>query len=74
MTMHFKTFTLTLASARPIQGTSAELRGFFATKFNEYSLLHQHNADKFIYRYPLVQYKMIDGARWSLASMTAPKF
>ncbi|MCG2737693.1 MAG: hypothetical protein L6282_15015, partial [Candidatus Methanoperedenaceae archaeon] len=60
--MNLKTFTLTLASTRPIQGTSSQLRGFFATKFTEYSLLHQHNADKFIYRYPLVQYKMIDGA------------
>ena len=59
--MLVKTFTLTLASTRPIQGTSAELRGFFATKFNEYSLLHQHNADKFIYSYPLVQYRMING-------------
>lgn len=60
--MNLKTFTLTLASTRPIKGTSAELRGFFAVKFNEYSLLHQHNADKFIYSYPLVQYKIIDGA------------
>ncbi len=60
--MKLKTFTLTLASTRPIHGTSSELRGFFATKFTEYSLLHQHNADQLIYRYPLVQYKMIDGA------------
>ncbi len=60
--MILKTFTLTLASTRPIRASASELRGFFATKFNEYSLLHQHNADKFIYRYPLVQYKMIDGA------------
>jgi hypothetical protein len=60
--MNLKTFTLTLASTRPIEGTSAQLRGFFATKFNEYSLLHQHSADKLIYRYPLVQYKIIDGA------------
>ena len=59
--MNLKTFTLTLASTRPIIGTSAELRGFFATQFNEYSLLHQHSADKFIYSYPLVQYKIIDG-------------
>ena len=60
--MKLKTFTLTLASTRPIIGSAPELRGFFATQFNEYSLLHQHNADKLIYRYPLVQYKMIDGA------------
>lgn len=58
--MILNTFTLTLTSTRPIQESGAQLRGFFATKFNEYSLLHQHNADKFIYSYPLVQYKMID--------------
>ena len=60
--MNLKTFTLTLASNRPIEGTSTQLRGFFATKFNEYTLLHQHSADKFIYSYPLVQYKMINSA------------
>ncbi len=60
--MNLKTFTLTLASTRPIIGSAPQLRGFFATQFNEYSLLHQHSADKFIYSYPLVQYKMIEGA------------
>src|SRR5450759_1621752 len=60
--MNLKTFTLTLASTRPIHGSASLLRGFFATKFNEYTLLHQHNADNFIYSYPLVQYKMIEGA------------
>ena len=58
--MKLQTFTLTLASTRPIRGSASELRGFFATRFNEYTLLHQHSADKLIYRYPLVQYKMID--------------
>lgn len=58
--MNLLVFTLTLTSTRPIQESGAQLRGFFATKFNEYSLLHQHNVDKFIYRYPMVQYKMID--------------
>ncbi|KKG08112.1 CRISPR-associated endonuclease Cas6 [Methanosarcina mazei] len=58
--MNLLVFTLTLTSTRPIKESGAQLRGFFATKFNEYNLLHQHNADKFIYRYPMVQYKMID--------------
>ena len=58
--MILKTFTLTLTSTRPIHGSATQLRGFFATMFNEYTLLHQHNADKVIYRYPLVQYKMIN--------------
>lgn len=58
--MILHTFTLTLGSTRPIHGSAHQLRGFFATKFNEYAELHQHSADKFIYRYPVVQYKMID--------------
>jgi Cas6b C-terminal domain/Cas6b N-terminal domain len=57
--MILHTFTLTLGSTRPIHGSAHQLRGFFATKFNEYAELHQHNVDKFIYRYPVVQYKMI---------------
>ena len=57
--MILHTFTLTLGSNRPIHGSAHELRGFFATKFTEYTELHQHNVDKFIYRYPVVQYKMI---------------
>ena len=57
--MILHTFTLILGSTRPIHGSAHQLRGFFATKFNEYTELHQHNADKFIYSYPVVQYKMI---------------
>jgi hypothetical protein len=59
--MLLQTFTLTLASTRPIQATASQLRGFFATKFNVYTHLHQHHTDHLIYRYPLVQYKIIEG-------------
>jgi hypothetical protein len=45
----------------PIDASAAQLRGFFATKFNDYQLLHHHSADKLIYDYPRVQYKVIDG-------------
>jgi hypothetical protein len=44
-----------------MRGDAAKLRGFFATSFNEYSLLHQHITDKLIYKYPLIQYKMPGG-------------
>jgi hypothetical protein len=59
--MKIQTFTLTLVSTRPINGSASQLRGFFATKFNEYTLLHQHHTDRLIYHYPLVQYKIIGG-------------
>ena len=60
--MKIKTFKLTLQSDTPVEGDAAKLRGFFATSFNEYALLHQHVADKLIYKYPLIQYKMLEGA------------
>ena len=59
--MKLKTFTLTLESDKPIYEDPSKLRGFFATKFTEYILLHHHtNADRFLYKYPLVQYKTIN--------------
>lgn len=57
--MKLKTLTLTMQSDETITENAAKLRGFFATEFNNYILLHQHKGDKFVYSYPLVQYKMI---------------
>jgi hypothetical protein len=52
-----------LKSDRPVEEAAAKLRGFFATRFNEYTLLHQHiNVDKLLYRYPRIQYKILEGA------------
>ena len=53
---------LTLHSDAPMRGDATKLRGFFATRFNEYALLHQHLTDRLIYRYPLIQYKMLGGS------------
>jgi len=36
------------------------IRGFIASKYPHYIELHHHNGKKFIYHYPLVQYKIID--------------
>lgn len=60
--MNLKILRLTLHSDAPMRGDAAKLRGFFATSFNEHSLLHQHVTDKLIYKYPLIQYKMLDGS------------
>lgn len=58
--MKLKLLRLTLRSDAPMHGDASKLRGFFATSFNEYSLLHQHvNVDELIYKYPLIQYKML---------------
>jgi hypothetical protein len=60
--MKMDVLSLSLSSIYPITESASRLRGFFATKFTEYELLHQHvNVDKLIYRYPKIQYKFIDG-------------
>ncbi|MFY1112933.1 MAG: CRISPR-associated endonuclease Cas6 [Methanosarcinaceae archaeon] len=59
--MKIKTLNLTLIPDRKVGVDASKLRGFFATQFNEYVLLHQHNCDKVIYSYPLVQYKILKG-------------
>jgi len=60
--MHLKTLKLTLKSDRPVEEAAAKLRGFFATRFNEYALLHQHiDVDKLLYKYPRIQYKILGG-------------
>lgn len=38
---------------------SEKLRGYIGNKYENLDILHNHNADKFIYRYPKVQYKVI---------------
>ena len=57
-----KILRLTLHSDAPMRGDAAKLRGFFATSFNEHALLHQHVTDRLIYKYPLIQYKMLQGS------------
>ncbi len=56
-----RVFTLRVLTDAPIDASAAQLRGFFAAKFNDYQLLHHHAANKVIYDYPRVQYKVIDG-------------
>lgn len=38
---------------------SEKIRGYLANKYSENNLLHNHAGDKYIYRYPLVQYKVL---------------
>lgn len=39
---------------------SEKIRGYLSTKYDELDLLHNHKDDKFIYRYPKIQYKVIN--------------
>lgn len=55
-----KILEMTFESKEDFRGDANQIRGFFASKFNESDQLHNHNTDRFLYRYPLVQYKVLD--------------
>ena len=40
---------------------ATKLRGYFANKFSHEKIISNHNGDKFVYNYPKVQYKIING-------------
>jgi len=62
--MKLKTMLLKMESDQPIKEDSAKLRGFFANKFNNYLLLHNHlGKNKFLYQYPRIQYKTVNHAK-----------
>lgn len=39
-----------------------KIRGYIANRFKEYDVLHNHNDNKYLYRYPLIQYKIVNEA------------
>ena len=42
------------------RSTAPMIRGYFANKYNEIEQMHNHKDDKFIYRYPHIQYKVLN--------------
>ncbi len=38
-----------------------KIRGYIAEQFSEIDELHNHKGEKFIYRYPIIQYKTVEG-------------
>ncbi len=60
--MRVKTLFFHFTCDESVKGTADKLRGFFADKFGEYTLIHQHLTDnKLLYKAPLIQYKIFDG-------------
>lgn len=61
--VEIKSIELWLGTDSGISSNDAEkIRGYIGKKFIEDSFLHQHTENnKLIYRYPVVQYKVIDG-------------
>lgn len=51
---------LELLNVKMKQRDSEKIRGYLGNKYEELDILHNHKEDKFIYRYPKVQYKVIN--------------
>ena len=60
--MKFDLTYLTLKTDKKLQSSPTKVRGYFGNTFKEYPLLHNHySKDKYLYSYPFIQYKIIDG-------------
>ncbi len=59
--MMVDTAVLILNTDRPVKEPVTKLRGFIGDQFPDYSLLHHHVEDGYLYTYPKVQYKIIEG-------------
>ena len=60
--MKYKIVNLILKTDLKLTAKPTKVRGFIGNTFSEYPILHNHYAnDKFLYSYPFVQYKIING-------------
>lgn len=60
--MKYNVVKLTLKTDSPINASASKLRGFIGNQYSEFTLLHNHIRDeKFMFSYPFIQYKVIDG-------------
>jgi len=60
--MKAKTLIFNFTCNEPVEGTADKLRGYFANRFGEYMLVHQHlNNNDLLYEAPLIQYKILNG-------------
>jgi len=65
--MKLKVSYLILKTNSPIKEKPSQLRGYIGKKFGEYPILHHHlKNNEFLYTYPRVQYKVINGAAFIL--------
>jgi hypothetical protein len=60
--MTLKTLVLILNTERAIKEPAAKLRGYIAGRFKQYPILHHHLEEAgYLYTYPRIQYKIIEG-------------
>jgi len=62
MLMTLRTLLLILKTSKPVKEDSSKLRGFIGNGFKEYPILHHHIEEVgYLYTYPRVQYKILEG-------------
>ena len=60
--MKYNIVNLTLKTDLKLTSSPTKVRGFIGNTYKDYPILHNHYAnDKFLYSYPYVQYKIING-------------
>ncbi|HBY57580.1 MAG TPA: hypothetical protein DEG96_06950 [Candidatus Atribacteria bacterium] len=60
--MKVKILVFNFICEKSINDKGNKLRGYFADKFKEYTLIHHHlENNKFLYKFPLIQYKVLNG-------------
>lgn len=60
--MNINTLQLWLKTDEPCLSDASKVRGYVGNEFKQYPLLHNHYGEnKYLFSYPLVQYKIIDG-------------
>ncbi|WP_295593423.1 CRISPR-associated endonuclease Cas6 [uncultured Methanobrevibacter sp.] len=59
--MKYNIVKLFLKTDDQILDNTSKIRGFIGNKFKEYNLLHNHYGNNYIFTYPKVQYKIVNG-------------
>lgn len=60
--MKYDIVNLIIKTDKKLTASPAKIRGFMGNEYKDYPILHNHYAnDKFLYSYPYVQYKVING-------------
>lgn len=60
--MNLKTIVIIFKTSRPVKEDASKFRGYIANRFKEYPILHHHIEEVgYLYTYPRVQYKIIEG-------------
>jgi hypothetical protein len=65
--MKLNTSYLMLKTDKPVEESPSKLRGYIGSRFEEYPILHHHIKEVgYLYTYPRVQYKIVEGTPYIL--------